>query len=72
MSFGAAVLKTSGYPAFQAGAPQRRELSRVVLGDAYRETVKWRGREELGVERGTPILLRFRLERAKLYWVEFD
>jgi hypothetical protein len=43
-----------------------------VIGDAYRVPVTWKGQDAIGVAKGTPLLLRFRLDRAKLFWVDFE
>ncbi|MGQ9592221.1 MAG: sulfatase [Planctomycetota bacterium] len=43
-----------------------------LVGDLYREPVRWRGEDGIGVPEGAPIVLRFRLDRAKLYFLDFD
>lgn len=43
-----------------------------LFGDLYREPARWRGEEDLGVPEGTPIVLRFRLDRAKVYFLDFE
>jgi hypothetical protein len=42
-----------------------------IVGDHFWTQVKWKGQEELGVEVGKPIAFRFRLDRAKIYGLEF-
>lgn len=43
-----------------------------VIGDHHRAAVTWRGEDDLGHPDGQPVFFRFRLDRAKLYWVEFE
>jgi hypothetical protein len=43
-----------------------------VIGDQYCQPIKWRNAEGLGVEKGQPIMLRFRLNRAKIFGVDFE
>ena len=44
-----------------------------IVGDQFRTLVKWKdGVETHGVETGKPIVLRFRLARAKLYGLDFE
>ena len=43
-----------------------------INGDAYRTTVKWKDGDDIGVVDGTPISLRFKLEQAQLFFVDFE
>jgi hypothetical protein len=42
-----------------------------IVGDQPRAPIRWREHEELGLAPGEAVILRFRLERAQLFWVEF-
>lgn len=41
-------------------------------GDLHWATVHWGGKAELGKKVGEPITLRFRLDKADLYGIEFE
>jgi hypothetical protein len=43
-----------------------------IVGDQFRTLVKWNDAETHGVESAKPIVLRFKMDRAKLYWLEFE
>jgi hypothetical protein len=43
-----------------------------VFGDAYRIPVRWKSSGEIGAKPGEPICLKFRLDRARLYWIDFE
>ncbi len=43
-----------------------------IIGDAYRAPVTWKGEATLGIEPGKPVILRFKLDRAKVFWAEFE
>ena len=43
-----------------------------IIGDQYRTTITWKGTDTLGVETGKPIVLRFLLEKAKIYSLDFE
>jgi hypothetical protein len=44
-----------------------------IVGDQQRTVVKWKGDVDThGVDVGKPIVLRFKMDRAKLYWLEFE
>jgi hypothetical protein len=34
--------------------------------------VTWKGESDLGFEAGNPVLLRFRLEKAAIYCLDFE
>ena len=42
-----------------------------VIGDQFRTPLTWQGQDDLGFEAGAAIILRFRLEQAKLFGLEF-
>lgn len=44
----------------------------AIIGDAFRKEVTWKGAADLGVPAGTPIILRFKMDRAKLYHIDFE
>jgi hypothetical protein len=43
-----------------------------IAGDQHRAAVRWRSGDDLGVPAGEPVCLRFRMDRAKLYGIEFE
>jgi hypothetical protein len=43
-----------------------------IIGDRFRQPVTWKGESELGFEAGSAILLRFRLEKAAIYCLDFE
>jgi hypothetical protein len=40
--------------------------------DRFRHPVTWKGESDLGFEAGNPVLLRFRLEKAAIYCLDFE
>jgi hypothetical protein len=43
-----------------------------IIGDQFWTTATWNGEDQLGVEVGEPVVLRFKLDMAKLYGLEFE
>lgn len=43
-----------------------------MFGDLYRKPASWKGQADMGVLAGTPIILRFRMDRTRLYSVDFE
>jgi hypothetical protein len=43
-----------------------------VIGDQYRAPVTWKGQDDSGVPAGQAVVLRFRLDQAKLFGLEFE
>jgi len=43
-----------------------------IVGDQYRKPVTWKGQADLGHRNGSPIVLRFRMTKAKLFGLEFE
>jgi hypothetical protein len=43
-----------------------------IIGDQFRKPVTWKGEADLGFEAGAAILLRFRLEKASIYCLDFE
>ena len=48
------------------------EDSIPIVGDQFRAPVRWKNAEDLGVEAGQPVALRFRLKKAKIYCLDFE
>lgn len=46
--------------------------SDAVFGDVYRKPLTWKGLADLGFEQGSPVILRFRLDRAKIFSLDFE
>ena len=42
-----------------------------LVGDLFRAPVTWRGHDDLGVAEGEPLIVRFLMERAKIYYLDF-
>jgi hypothetical protein len=52
--------------------PQRSfQEARPVFGDLHWTPLIWDGQEDLGHNEGSPIILRFRLDNAKIFGLEF-
>jgi hypothetical protein len=51
-----------------------REFENAVplVGDCWGAAVTWKGHDDLGLDPGEPVLLRFRLDAACLYFVDFE
>ncbi len=45
--------------------------STPIAGDQHWTPVTWNGQEDLGFKEGAPIMLRFRMDKAKIYGLEF-
>jgi hypothetical protein len=43
-----------------------------VIGDQYRTLVTWTDNDTHGAEVGKPLVLRFRMDQAKLYSLDFE
>lgn len=43
-----------------------------IIGDQYKTLVTWKGGEDIGVPEGIPICLRFRLDQAKIFFLDFE
>jgi hypothetical protein len=46
--------------------------ARPVIGDQYRSALSWKAGETLAVKDGEPIVLRFRMNKAKLFGLDFE
>jgi hypothetical protein len=42
-----------------------------IIGDQHWTPVTWKGQEDIGCRDGSPIVLRFKIERAKIFGLEF-
>jgi hypothetical protein len=43
-----------------------------IVGDAFATPVQWKGADDLGVKTGEPIVLRFKMTRARIYGLDFE
>lgn len=43
-----------------------------IVGDQFRTPVTWKGQDNLGHSEGSPIVLRFRMDKARLFGLEFE
>jgi hypothetical protein len=48
------------------------EDCKPIIGDQYRSVVTWKGGDDIGVPEGTPICLRFKLDQAKIFFLDFE
>jgi hypothetical protein len=57
------------------GVPiQGRESANCIpiMGDAFKQQVKWNDADDLGITAGQPVILRFYMEMATLYSLDFE
>jgi hypothetical protein len=45
---------------------------RPIIGDQYRVPVTWKDGDTLGAKNGEPVVLRFKMSRAKIYQLDFE
>lgn len=65
--------RTGGVSVEVAGDPERSfEKCSALVGNLEWAPVTWGDKVELGKAAGAPITLRFRLDKAELYGIEFD
>jgi hypothetical protein len=43
-----------------------------IVGDQHRSVVEWKGGRNLGLRQGEPVVLRVRMDRAKLFGLDFE
>lgn len=43
-----------------------------IVGDQHKAPVRWKNAETLGVRKGEPLVLRFRLDKAKIFGLDFE
>lgn len=65
--------RTGGIRVEVAGDPERKfEKCDPLFGDRFWTPVSWQGKTDLGREKGKPVTLRFKLDQAELYGLQFD
>ncbi len=47
------------------------ENSIPLFGDCHQAPLTWKGHDDLGIEAGTPVILRFRIELGCIYFLDF-
>jgi hypothetical protein len=43
-----------------------------IVGDQYRTTLSWKGADDLGVGDAQPVMLRFQMQQASLFGLDFE
>ena len=43
-----------------------------IIGDQHRTPLTWKGGDDLGIEAGEAVILRFRMSKAKLFGLDFE
>ena len=43
-----------------------------LIGDQHKTLVKWKTANDMGVEKGEPVILRFKMDKAKIYYLDFE
>ena len=43
-----------------------------IIGDQHHAPLKWKGGDDLGVKEGEGVILRFQMEKARLFGLDFD
>ena len=43
-----------------------------IIGDQHKTLIRWKAHDDLGVEPGEPVMLRFKMRQAKLYFMDFE
>lgn len=69
-----AVTKRAGSILVQVDGVGGRTLNDVtpIVGDQHWAPVLWKGQDDLGHTEGGPIVLRFRLDRARIFGLDFE
>jgi hypothetical protein len=44
----------------------------AIIGDQHLTPVAWKGGDDLGLEVGEPIVLRFKMKMARIYGLDFE
>jgi hypothetical protein len=47
------------------------EDAQSITGDVYQRPLVWKGSDDLGVEPSQPVMLRFQMDQAKLFGIDF-
>ena len=67
---GSILVEVAGFD--QQALPQRSfQEATPVFGDLHWAPLTWKGQEDLGNPEGSPIMLRFRLDHAQIFGLEF-
>lgn len=56
----------------QAIAGRSFEDSAPIAGDQFKAPVTWKGGDDLGHKEGDPIVLRFKMDRAQIFGLDFE
>jgi hypothetical protein len=65
--------RTGGIRVEVVGASNRSfEECTPVFGDQFWTTVQWKDETDLGFEKGEPVTLRFKLDQAEIYGLQFE
>jgi len=74
-----AEVEKDGYIEVEAADLQGRSIvgrdfgnSVRLTGDCFEKPVVWKGYSDLGIQKGEPIMLRFRLKNATVYYLDFE
>jgi hypothetical protein len=69
-----AVTKRAGEIRVQVDGVAGRSLDECdpIIGDQYRKTVTWKDKSDIGQDEKKPIRLRFRMEKAQLFSLDFE
>ncbi|WP_428938822.1 hypothetical protein [Fontivita pretiosa] len=74
-----ALTKRTGYIRVEAADLHGRPIpgrtladSIPIIGDQPASQVRWKSADDLGVKPGEPIVLRFQMDRAKIYCLDFE
>jgi hypothetical protein len=43
-----------------------------LIGDQHKTLVTWKNADDMGVKAGEPVILRFRMKKAKIYFLDFE
>jgi hypothetical protein len=43
-----------------------------IVGDQYKAAVTWKDAGDIGLSKGQPVIFRFRMDKAKIYGLEFE
>lgn len=74
-----AVTKRAGSIRVEVAGPDRAPVAgrtlqdcEPLIGDLFRSPVTWKGQDDLGHPERSPIILRFRLDRARIFALDFE
>ncbi len=72
---GSILVEVGGGPGrFRLGGAPGRSFDDCdpIVGDRFWTTVTWKGGDDLGLQEGQPITLRFKMDKAKIFGLQFD